>query len=63
MTQRTRQKIEAGLKAKIALEALREDAPIFQLDGDGSVNNLLRPLGEIPKAQERNVRWDVDFVR
>jgi transposase len=31
MTKRTRRKIEAGLKAKIALEALREQATIADL--------------------------------
>jgi transposase len=31
MTQRTRRKIDAGLKAKIALEALREAAPVADL--------------------------------
>ena len=31
MTQRTRRQIEAGLKAKIALEALREEATVADL--------------------------------
>lgn len=31
MTKRTRRKIEAGLKAKIALEALREQATVADL--------------------------------
>ena len=31
MTQRTRRKIDAGLKAKIALEALREQATVVDL--------------------------------
>ena len=31
MTQRTRRKIDAALKAKIALEALREQATVFDL--------------------------------
>jgi transposase-like protein len=59
MTNRTRRKIDAGLKAKIALEALREQATVADLAQRDGVRGVARTALEIAAADQRRLALEV----